>query len=177
MLVACRRNNVKLIIGHQRRFLPSYTLARELIAEKAIGDVQMIQSFGADGLPNYCSHQTDMFRYLLSDDECEWAMGNVERKTDRWERGTRIEDCAIALYQFRCGARAMILCQVTPIVYQGAHVYGSEGMIDFSTDRAAPAEQRHGRDVEAVPPGWQVLQGGGAGRPVRVDRGRGGPGR
>ena len=133
MLVACRRNNVRLIIGHQRRFLPSYTLARALIAEKAIGDVQMIQSFGADGLPNYCSHQTDMFRYLLSDDECEWAMGNVERKTDRWERGTRIEDCAIALYQFRCGARAMILCQVTPVVYQGAHVYGSEGMIDFST--------------------------------------------
>lgn len=133
MLIACRRNNVKLVIGHQRRFLPSYTLARDLIADGAIGDVQLIQSFGAQGLPNFCSHQTDMFRYLLGDDECEWVMGNVERKTDRYERTTRIEDCAIAVYQFRGGARALILCEVTPTVYQGAHVYGSEGMIDFTT--------------------------------------------
>jgi predicted dehydrogenase len=134
MLIACHRNDVKLVIGHQRRFLPAYTLARDFIAEGAIGDVQLMQSFGHDGLPNYCSHQTDMFRYLLGDDECEWAMGNVERKTDRWERGTRIEDCAIALYQFRGGARAMILLDVVPIVYQGAHIYGTEGMIDMTTE-------------------------------------------
>jgi predicted dehydrogenase len=133
MLIACQRNDVKLIIGHQRRFVPSYTLARDLIAQGAVGDVQLIQSFGADGLPNYCSHQTDMFRYLLGDDECEWVMGNVERKTDRRERNTRIEDCALAVFQFLGGARAMILCQVTPVVYQGAHIYGSVGMIDFTT--------------------------------------------
>jgi predicted dehydrogenase len=133
MLTACRRNQVKLIIGHQRRFLPAYTLARDLIAQGAIGDVQLIQSFGAEGLPNYCSHQTDMFRYLLGDDACEWVMGNIERKTDRYERNTRIEDCAVAIYQFRGGARAMILCEVTPVVYQGARVYGSAGMIDLTT--------------------------------------------
>ena len=133
MLVACGRNNVKLAIGHQRRFLPAYTLARDLIAQGAIGNVELIQCFGAYGLPNYCSHQTDMFRYLLGDDECEWVMGNVERKTDRYERSTRIEDRAIALYQFRGGARAMILCDVTAIVYQGARIYGSEGMIDLTT--------------------------------------------
>ena len=82
MLIACKRNGVKLAIGHQRRFLPSYTLAKELIAEKAIGEVNLIQSMGGDGLPNYSSHQTDMYRYLLSDDECVWVMGNIERKTD-----------------------------------------------------------------------------------------------
>lgn len=133
MMIACKRNGVRLVIGHQRRFLPTYTLARQLIGEGAIGDVQLMQSFGHDGLPNYCSHQTDMFRYLLGDDECEWVMGNVERKTDRHERGTRIEDCAIAVFQFHCGARAMILLDVAPIVYQGAHVFGSQGMIDFTT--------------------------------------------
>ena len=133
MLVACRRNNVKLAIGHQRRFLPAYTLARDLIAEGAIGNVELMQSFGAQGLPNYCSHLTDMFRYLLSDDECEWVMGNIERKTDRYERNTRIEDCAVAVFQFRGGARAMMLCDVTPIAYQGARICGSEGMIDLTT--------------------------------------------
>jgi predicted dehydrogenase len=135
MLVACHRNGVKLVIGHQRRFLPSYTLARELIAEGAIGEVQMIVSFGGQGLPNFSSHQTDMFRYLLGDDECVWVMGNVERKTDRYERTTRIEDCAVAIYQFAGGARATILADVTPMLIQGAHIYGSDGMINLTTER------------------------------------------
>lgn len=134
MLVACRRNDVRLVIGHQRRFLPAYTLARTLIADRAIGDVQMMIAFGGQGLPNYSSHQTDMFRYFLSDAECEWVMGNVERKTDRHERSTRIEDSAIAVFQFEGGARAMILSDVTPSIYQGAHIYGSEGMINLTTN-------------------------------------------
>jgi predicted dehydrogenase len=134
MLVACRRNHVKFIIGHQRRFLPAYTLARNLIAEGAIGQVELIVSFGGHGLPNYCSHQTDMYRYLLSDDECEWVVGNVERRTDRYERNTRIEDNAVGIFQFKGGARALLLADVTPIIYQGANIYGSEGMINLSTN-------------------------------------------
>jgi UDP-N-acetyl-2-amino-2-deoxyglucuronate dehydrogenase len=170
MLIACQRNGVKLAIGHQRRFLPSYTLAKELIAQGAIGDVQMMVSFGAEGLPNYCSHQTDMFRYFLSDDECEWAMGNIERKTDRWERNTRIEDSAIAVFQFRCGARALILSEVTPHVYQGAHIYGSAGMIELDTTElrllnadtggAWQTHRRDGRFVQADDARFEWTEGG-----------------
>jgi predicted dehydrogenase len=133
MILACRRNGVKLAIAHQRRFLPAYTLARDLVAEGAIGAVQTIQSFGADGLPNYSSHQTDMYRYLLGDDECDWVMGNVERKTDRYERSTRIEDCAVGVFHFACGAVALLLSDVTPTVYQGALIFGTEGMINLTT--------------------------------------------
>jgi predicted dehydrogenase len=133
MIIACQRNGVKLGIAHQRRFLPAYTLARDLIATGAIGRVRTIQSFAADGLPNYSTHQTDMYRYLLNDDECDWVMGNVERKTDRHERATRIEDCAIGVFHFTCGAVALLLSDVTPTVYQGALIYGSEGMINLTT--------------------------------------------
>tara|TARA_Y100001936_G_scaffold219169_1_gene232324 strand:+ start:352 stop:792 length:441 start_codon:yes stop_codon:yes gene_type:complete len=31
MLMVCERNDVKLVIGHQRRFLPAYTLAKQMI--------------------------------------------------------------------------------------------------------------------------------------------------
>jgi predicted dehydrogenase len=134
MILACRRNGVKLGIAHQRRFLPAYTLARDLIAQGAIGQVQTIQSFAADGLPNYSSHQTDMYRYLLNDDECDWVMGNVERKTDRYERSTRIEDCAVGVFHFASGAVALLLSDVTPMVYQGALIYGTAGMINLTTN-------------------------------------------
>jgi UDP-N-acetyl-2-amino-2-deoxyglucuronate dehydrogenase len=134
MLTACHRNGVKLVIGHQRRFLPAYTMARDLILRGAIGRVSMILSFGAQGLPNYSSHQTDMFRYLLGDVECRWVMGNVERKTDRFERTTRIEDAAVAVFEFEGGMRAVILADVTPTHYQGAHIYGSDGLINLTTE-------------------------------------------
>jgi predicted dehydrogenase len=151
MLVACRRNKVKLAIAHQRRFLPAYTLAKEMIAEGEIGEVQMMICFGGQGLPNYSSHQTDMFRYLLSDDECEWVMGNVERKTERYERNTRIEDSAIGVFQFKSGARAMILSDVTPIIYQGAHIYGSKGMINMTTNDLQLLNEKTGGS-------WKVYQ-------------------
>ena len=75
----------------------------------------------------------DMYRYFLGDDECEWVMGNVERKTERYERNTRIEDAAIGVFQFQGGARALVLADVVSTVYQGAHIYGSDGMINVST--------------------------------------------
>jgi UDP-N-acetyl-2-amino-2-deoxyglucuronate dehydrogenase len=133
MVTACKRNGVKLAVSHQRRFLPSYTLARELIARGAIGEVRTIQSFAADGLPNYSTHQTDMYRYLLGDVECDWVMGNVERKTDRHERSTRIEDCAVGVFHFANGSVALLLSDVTPTVYQGALIYGTDGMITLTT--------------------------------------------
>ena len=134
MLIACHRNGVKLVIGHQRRFLPAYTLARDLIGRGAIGRVSLILSFGGQGLPNYSSHQTDMFRYLLGDEDCRWVMGNVERKTDRFERTTRIEDAAVAAFEFERGARALILADVTPTLFQGAHIYGTDGLINLTTE-------------------------------------------
>jgi predicted dehydrogenase len=134
MLVACRRNGVKLVIAHQRRFLPAYTMARDIIAQGAIGRVSLILSFGGHGLPNYSSHQTDMFRYLLGDEDCCWVMGNVERKTDRFERMTRIEDAAVAVFEFVGGARALILADVAPILFQGAHIYGTDGQINLTTE-------------------------------------------
>ena len=135
MLVACHRNGVKLVIGHQRRFLPAYTLARDLIAQGAIGRVSLILSFAGHGLPNYASHQTDMFRYLLGDADCQWVMGNVERKTDRFERTTRIEDAAVAVFEFAGGARALILADVAPTWFQGATIYGSDGQISLTTEQ------------------------------------------
>ena len=152
MITACKRNQIKLVIGHQRRFLPAYTLAKELIAQGAIGAVQQIVSFGGQGLPNFSSHQTDMYRYLLSDDECEWVMGNVERKTDMYERATRIEDCALGVFQFKGGARALLLSDVAPIMYQGAQIYGNEGMINMSTNNLQLLSQATGGKWETHAP-------------------------
>ena len=134
MLVACRRNGVKLAIGHEWRFMPSYEMARSLIADGAIGDVQFITAISGSGLPNDASHLMDMFRYLLVDDECEWVMGNVERNTDRHERGTRIEDRAVGIVGFKSGAHAMVLSDVSDGRHQGGTIHGTDGTIELWSD-------------------------------------------
>ncbi len=78
MLIAARRNDVKLAIAHQRRFNPAWTLARELVAEGAIGQVRQVNARGGQGLLNDCSHLLDMMRYVMGDPRAVWVMGNIE---------------------------------------------------------------------------------------------------
>jgi len=130
MRTVCRRNGVKLAVAHQRRFLPSYVMARELISSGAIGNVELMYASAGHGLPNWSSHHADMFRFLLGD-ECAWVMGAVTRTTDRMERGTRIEDGASAVFQFEGGARCILTSDLTGEIYQGARIYGSNGMLDL----------------------------------------------
>jgi predicted dehydrogenase len=132
MIHNCREKGVKLAIGHQRRFLPSYNLARDMILDGEIGEVRLLTAFARDGLPNYSSHISDTFRYLLSDPECEWVMGNVERKTDQWARAIPIEDRAIAMFGFTNGVQASILSGLTDYDGFWGRVYGSDGMIEFT---------------------------------------------
>ena len=47
MMMVAQRNNVKLAIGHQRRFLPAWIRAHELVASGAIGKPHYIVAKGA----------------------------------------------------------------------------------------------------------------------------------
>ena len=132
MIKVCEDNAVKLAVGHQRRFLPSYNLVREAIANGHIGDVHLLTSFARDGLPNYSSHLSDTFRYLLGDPECLWVMGNVERFTDQWARAVPIEDKALGIFGFAGGAQAFILSGLTDYHGFGGRIYGSDGTIEFT---------------------------------------------
>ncbi len=172
MLTACRRSGVKLAVGHQRRFLPSYTMARELIAQGAIGRVRLIQCLSGDGLFNTASHLVDMARYVLGDDDCAWVMGSVERETARYERATRIEDRAQGVMAFKGGAHAQILSDLTPTHYQGGLICGSEGMMELVTDKlrllnadTGGRQEEHapdGRFFKQGVDGFEVLEGGAA---------------
>ncbi len=158
MLVACRRNGVKLAIGHQRRFLPSYVAVRDLIASGAVGRVELVRAVSGAGLLNWASHLFDMFRYILGDADCEWAMGTVERSTERYERSTRIEDRAVCAFGFEGGAEGMLLSDFTPDYYQGCTVYGDAGMIDMRPEYYRLMNEDTGGRWETRTPGGKYFQ-------------------
>jgi UDP-N-acetyl-2-amino-2-deoxyglucuronate dehydrogenase len=133
MIAACEANDVKLAIGHQRRFYRSWTRARELLAQGAIGTPVLITVQTGEGLLNCGTHVVDAIRYLLGDPPTEWVFGAVERKTDRFERNVRSEDCCLGLIQFQGGAQALVQCDLTGTSQVDSYsIRGTEGVLDVT---------------------------------------------
>lgn len=145
MMIAAERNGVKLAIGHQRRFNPAWNEARELIADGAIGQVRHVMTVGRQGLLNDCSHIFDMMRFVMGDANAEWVIGNVERKTDRYERDTRIEDRSAGIIGFDNGAVGQLLQELGGEGRQGGMFYGSDGILDLDESRVRLLSGRTGR--------------------------------
>ncbi len=136
MIEVCDKRGIKLAIGHQRRFYLSWTKARELIQEGAIGQPLMVTAKSGEGLLNCGTHVIDAMRYLMGDQETDWVMAAVERKTDRFEREVRIEDCCMGLITFKNGVQALIQSDLTAEwSVENYSVRGTEGIMDVSTNR------------------------------------------
>ena len=153
MLIAARRNQVKLAIAHQRRFNPAWTLAKELVAAGAIGEVRQVNARGGQGLLNDCSHLLDMMRYVMGDPQAVWVMGNIERKTERFERDIPIEDRSLCVVQFDNGAIGQLLQELAGPNYQGGVFYGSEGIIELDESKVRLLNSQIGT--------WEERPGGG----------------
>ncbi len=106
MDAACDATGTKLVIGHMRRQLSPFKRARELIAEGAIGRPTVCTvGVHGDGLLNQASHVVDLVRFMLGDPAVEWVVGQVQRETDRYERGLPIEDLCMGVIAFEGGTR------------------------------------------------------------------------
>lgn len=151
MLIAAQRNGVKLAIGHQRRFLPGWNAARQLIADGAIGRPLHLWSNIADGLLNWGTHTIDMMRYIMGDPEAVAVIGAVQRQTDRYERGLRVEDSCAGLIQFANGAQALIESDLTPREQASINCtfYGTDGTltVDENTVRLMNGETNGWRSI------------------------------
>lgn len=100
MVDVCEANGVKLVISHQRRFTPGWEKARELVEDGAIGIPLRADLRVKEGLANWGTHSIDGARFILGDPVAEWVMGAVERRTDKYERDTVIEDACMGLIHF-----------------------------------------------------------------------------
>ncbi len=139
MIEACEKSGTKLTVEHSRRYNPINVETRRLIKEGAIGRPIMVLSRTSDGLLNWGTHMIDQARYLLGDPETEWVIGQVERKTDRYERRVRIEDLCVGLICFSGGTRFVIECDLPGPEFStepnSTLIYGSEGILIPKSDK------------------------------------------
>ncbi|HET6387702.1 MAG TPA: Gfo/Idh/MocA family oxidoreductase [Armatimonadota bacterium] len=146
MIEACAAAGTFLGIGHHLRFHPSMILAREWIQSDQIGTPLLMRSVTCDGLANNASHRIDLARFFLGDPAAAWAIGQVERTTDRYERGVMIEDRAIGEVEMFGSHRLLIESDLT----RGPHrllVVGDRGMLRV-VDSSVHVQNPHGDWVE-----------------------------
>ena len=140
MTAACDEHGVKLVIGHMRRQLPQFAHARRLIAEGAIGrPIAGTVSVQEGGLLNQASHVVDLIRFMLGDPAVEWAVGQVQRETDRYERGLPVEDLCGGVIAFEGGARLVLDVDIgaNPTIGNwGIVLAGDEGVLRVRTHQA-----------------------------------------
>ncbi len=129
MIDACEKSGAKLAIGHQRRFSAQNTEARTLIQEGAIGEPKTMLRRDGHGLLNRGTHEIDEMRYILGDPMPLWVIGQVSRRTDRWERRVRTEDSCMGLICFEGGIRGIYESDLPEPGLQGDVVYGSDGIL------------------------------------------------
>ena len=151
MVEACEASGTKLVISHQRRFTKGWEKARDLVRQGAVGEPLMVTNKVADGLTNWGTHSIDGSRFVLGDPEPRWVMGAVERISDRYERGTAIEDSCLGLVHFDGGVQLFIQ---SDLMREGAtaggfQVRGAEGVMDVNESRV--------RLMNAASAGWQEV--------------------
>jgi predicted dehydrogenase len=166
MVEACAREGVLLVIGHQRRYMPQYARARELLRDGAIGTLEQIQSMGhaTSSLMVDGTHSVDLVRFYAGDTPAEWVLGQVDARSRRVGWGHVLEDAALALVGFEGGVRAWVAtggggatpgreglgARVTGRNYHRILLHGTAGRIEIAGDAAAEGE-----------PLLRVVRGGG----------------
>ncbi|RME86054.1 MAG: inositol 2-dehydrogenase [Caldilineae bacterium] len=154
-LAAVEEAGVKLQVGFNRRFDPSFKRARDLVASGKIGDPHVVRITSRDPEPPPLSyikvsggifldqtiHDFDMARYLIGDEvERIFATGAVLVDPAIGEAGD-IDTTLITLW-YRCGALGSI-DNSRRAVYgydQRVEVFGSEGVVIVSNNKPDTAE-------------------------------------
>lgn len=132
MMIACQRNGVKLAIGHQRRFYSAWQEAKRLVQSGAIGQPRRIWSAVSQGLMNTGTHCLDFQLFALNEPKPVWVMGAVERKTDRYIFGHRVEDRCFGAIGYPGDVEGVIENDMNAMYQLGATVYGSEGILEVN---------------------------------------------
>ena len=155
MLEACAHNGVVLVVGHQRRYMPQYARAKELLQYGAIGALEHIQAMGHPGssLMVDGTHTVDLIRFYVGDARAEWVLGQVDARTLRTGWGHVLEDAALALIKFDGGVRAWLavggsgatparegLSRLSGQNYHRILLHGTRGRIEIAGDGVAEGE-------------------------------------
>lgn len=157
----CRKQNVKLMVGCDRRFWTHNQWAKQLVEQGVIGDVLMARASlhehwhlyqnhvaktnfrldasvsGGAALTDTGAHAIDLLTWLMGS-QVKRAIG-IAKRMAMPESYTLNDDMVWILLEFANGACGAVSCnRFSPAVSQATELYGTEGTIFTATDATNP---------------------------------------
>ncbi len=131
MAAVCADKGTKLTFQHQRRFGKPFRKAKALLDAGEIGRLLRVES-GFGNLYDYGSHNFDMACYFNDQTPCEWAIAQIDYRTERRIFGAHNEDAAFALWKYANGVYGHTATGLGEDVV-GAYnrLIGAEGVIEI----------------------------------------------
>jgi predicted dehydrogenase len=150
MLATCARHNVKLVVNHQRRYLPVFRDAKRLLHDGVIGaPVAFLAGIPDWDLMEWGTHWLDLFRFFADDQPAAWVMGQVRCSGAKRCYGHLQEEHAVAYWAFADGTRGILDGGLALNGAFAMRLAGSDGLIDIMPDGLLRVVGRHG--VQEVP--------------------------
>lgn len=161
IVAACKKHNVKLMVGCDRRFWTQNQWAKQLINRGVIGQVLMARSSlhehwylyqnhvaktdfrlrcevaGGAALPDTGAHAIDLLTWLVGS-KVKRTVG-IAKRLAMPESYTLCDDTVWVLMEYENGSFGCISCnRFSPVVSQVTELYGTEGTIYTTTDATNP---------------------------------------
>lgn len=138
MIAACEQNEVKLAIGHQRRYGQQFIKGRDLVASGKLGNPLLLWAMTPySDVMTWGVHWLDMFHFLMPGHKVECVMGQADVEHQKLTGHKEfIEDALLGHLTYDNKVRAIIECgdlaQPTPglPVHATIRVYGTLGWFE-----------------------------------------------
>lgn len=139
MLEACRKNKVKLAIGHDLRFCADFSEVKRRLNAGDIGKFLWMRGACPMDLQAQGTHVVDLMNMFVDDVGVSSVLGQIDYSSRKVLQGTPSEDCAFAAIQYKNGVRGYLECAQ---VFEDSGefyvlLYGEEGELraEFNTTK------------------------------------------
>jgi len=139
MLEACRKNSVKLAIGHDLRFCEDFREVKRRLDVGEIGKLLWMRGGCPMDLQGQGTHVVDLMNMFVDDIGVSSVLGQIDYSNRKVFQGTPSEDCAFVAIQYKNGVRGYLECSE---VFEDSGefyvlLYGEEGELraEFNTTK------------------------------------------
>jgi predicted dehydrogenase len=106
MAEAAWRHDVHLTFNHQRRFGRPFRLAKELLDDGEIGDLERVE-FSAPNVFDYGSHSFDLCGYFNDETPAEWVLCGLDYSEEQKLFGAHNENHAVVQWAYENGVTGL----------------------------------------------------------------------
>jgi predicted dehydrogenase len=141
---------IQLTFCHQRRFGAHFVMARQLVRDGAIGDLQRIDGYCSDMI-DWGTHWFDMFNFYNDETPAEWVMGQVDLNNPYSVFGVMVESAGISYIKYENGVHGMLVTGRDAWGSCSNRIIGSDGVIEVEVRNGPPL-----RITRKNSAGWEV---------------------